>query len=69
MLTFQNWRETRQGKFFQQQLVEGHKFMADSELEKIYQIFKKHQFGGIKGVTIKECCHLKNDDCSIKIPM
>ena len=54
MLSFKNWLETRQGKFFQQQMVEGHKFMADTELEKIYQIFKKHQFGGIKGVTIKE---------------
>ncbi len=68
MLSFKNWLETRQGKFFQQQMVEGHKFMADTELEKIYQIFKKHQFGGIKGVTIKECWHLQNDDGSTGIP-
>ena len=68
MLTFKNWRETRQGQFFQQQLVEGHKFMADAELEKIYQIFKKQQFGGVKGVTLKECRHLQNEDGSMAIP-
>ena len=68
MVTFKNWLETRQGKFFQQQLVEGHKFMSDDELKKIYQIFKKHEFGGLRGVTIKECWHLQNEDGSTGIP-
>ena len=67
MLSFENWLETRQGQFFQQQLVEGQKFMAHSELKKIYQIFKKHEFGGIRGVLIKECWHLQNKDGSTAI--
>lgn len=68
MLSFKNWLETRQGKFFQQQIVEGHKFMADTELEKIYQLFKKNKFDGIRSVAIKECWHLQNEDGSLKIP-
>ena len=31
MLSFENWLETRQGKFFQQQMVKGHKFMAHTK--------------------------------------
>ena len=68
MVTFKNWLETRQGKFFQQQLVEGHKFMSDDELKKIYLIFKKNKFDGIRGVAIGECWHLQNEDGSTGIP-
>ena len=68
MVTFKNWLETRQGKFFQQQLVDGHKFMSDDELKKIYFIFKKNKFDGIRGVAIGECWHLQNEDGSLGIP-
>jgi hypothetical protein len=68
MLSFKNWLATGQGKFFQQQLVEGHKFMADTELEKIYKIFKKNDFDRPPNIKIKECWHLKNHDGSSKIP-
>tara|TARA_R100000773_G_scaffold39778_1_gene35390 strand:+ start:435 stop:641 length:207 start_codon:yes stop_codon:yes gene_type:complete len=68
MLSFKNWLATKQGKFFQQQLVEGHKFMADTELEKIYKIFKKNDFDRPPNIKIKECWHLQNKDGSLKIP-
>tara|TARA_B100001094_G_scaffold286726_1_gene301776 strand:+ start:676 stop:978 length:303 start_codon:yes stop_codon:yes gene_type:complete len=68
MLTFKNWLVTRQGKFFQQQLVEGHKFMSDDELKKIYQIFKKHKFARLTGVSIGESWDLQNEDGSLGIP-
>ena len=62
MLTFENWLETRQGKFFKKNQL------TNSELKKIYFIFKKNKFDGIRGVAIGECWHLQNEDGSLGIP-
>ena len=42
--------------------------LTNSELKKIYLIFKKNKFDGIRGVAIGECWHLQNEDGSLGIP-
>jgi len=75
MMTFENWLETRQGKFFS-------KFKLDPEAEKdkeveegkrmvlkfIYHACKENQFGPIPGVMLKEFWKLQNKDGSMNIP-
>ena len=67
MLSFDNWLATKQGGFFQHDFDKKHQ-LTESELRKIYFIFKKNEFGGLRGVTIKECWHLQNEDGSLGIP-
>ena len=73
MMTFENWLETRQGKFFsdlhlkdeQDKEVEEGKRMV---LKFIYHACKENQFGPIPGVMLKEFWKLQNKDGSMNIP-
>ena len=42
MLSFENWLETRQGKFFQEKIGKEKWHLSEDELKKIYVIFKNH---------------------------
>lgn len=68
MLSFENWLVTRQGKFFQEKIGKEKWHLSEDELKKIYVIFKKHKFDGIRGVAIGECWDLQNEDGSLGIP-
>ena len=67
MLSFDNWLATDQGGFFQQTLDRKNQ-LTESELRKIYFIFKKNDFERPCNIKIKECWHLQNKDGSFKIP-
>tara|TARA_Y100001938_G_scaffold70777_1_gene98099 strand:- start:352 stop:564 length:213 start_codon:yes stop_codon:yes gene_type:complete len=68
MISFDNWLETRQGKFFQEKIGKEEMHLSRDELFKIYVIFKNNQFDGTRGIAIKECWHLQNKDGSTGIP-
>ena len=67
MLSFDNWLATKQGGFFQHDFDKKHQ-LTESELRKIYFIFKKYNFERVRGVAIGECWHLQNEDGSTGIP-
>ena len=67
MLSFDNWLATEQGGFFQTSLDRKSQ-LTESELQKIYFIFKKNDFERPANIKIKECWHLKNSNGSLKIP-
>jgi len=67
MLSFDNWLATKQGGFFQHKFDVKHQ-LTESELRKLYFIFKKKKFETPRGVMIKECWHLQNPDGSLGIP-
>jgi hypothetical protein len=67
MLSFDNWLATEQGGFFQHKFDGKHQ-LTESELRKLYFIFKKNKFESPCNVKIKECWHLQNEDGSIGIP-
>ena len=67
MLSFDNWLATEQGGFFQTSLDRKSQ-LTESELQKIYFIFKKNDFERPPNIKIRECWHLKTKDGSFKIP-
>ena len=68
MLSFENWLETRQGKFFQEKIGKEKWHLSEDELKKIYVIFKKHKFARLTGVSIGESWDLQNEDGSLGLP-
>ena len=68
MLSFDNWLATEQAGFFMHKHDVKNQ-LTESELRKLYFIFKKKKFQRPKEVMIKECWHLQNNDGSTKIPM
>ena len=67
MLTFDNWLATEQAGFFMHKHDVKNQ-LTESELRKLYFIFKKKKFETPRGVMIKECWHLQNKDGSLGIP-
>tara|TARA_R100001509_G_C4711059_1_gene163321 strand:+ start:156 stop:380 length:225 start_codon:yes stop_codon:yes gene_type:complete len=67
MLTFDNWLATEQAAFFMHKHDVKNQ-LTESELRKLYFIFKKKKFETPRGVMIKECWHLQNEDGSLGIP-
>ena len=73
MMTFENWLETRQGKFFSDLSLDSEQSEKAKEakqlaLQRIFLVCRENQFDPIPGVMLGEYWKLKNKDGSMNLP-